>query len=332
MKRLANTLMLFFGHEVTLQVVNPSRAIRLPALTKQHLEFYTTRLPYRADDLLIIRCQEQFTPRIIKSMYAEIKKQLAGLPLLYFDKLPTRDKQQLIKARVQFIVGDSFLYAPLIGICGESRDFVPTENNLVKRFELTPTAETILIGQILDARFSGALGNEIAKAICVTPAAASQALQELEKHGLVSLVRTGKGKSAEFEERSFIWQTGLKLLRNPVEKEMTLDSPPPTGSIRAGLSALADSSMLVEPDIPVWAIHKHHFANLKSMPTLPSSEIEKQYILQIWRRDPLILSQEGKIDPISLYLSLQKESDERIKKELLRVLEKLDLEVPHDNY
>lgn len=328
--QIVETLKDIFGQKSALVKADPNAlGIELPILTARQFEFFTARLTHLASPVLFVKTEEGLLIRIIESTYRAIQKQFTGNVILYFTKLPTRDRQKLARSNVQFMVADRFLYAPLLGIAGVTRGFIASESDLLERLELSPMAETILVGQLLDGRFTGNSGKEIAQALGITPAAASQALKELEKQELVQMRRTGKSKSANFEERSVLWQKGFRLLKNPVEAELPLETAP-KAALKAGLSALADSTMLVDPEQPIWAVYKRGFKQPVSRKSSAMEPVRERCKLQLWHRDPTILSANGMVDQISLFLSLVGATDERIQKELAGLLGNLGLEVPND--
>lgn len=310
------------GVEHTLSGVDTKAlAINLPALTLKQFEFYKVNLPDLANQLLVVKVKDPLPTRIIENAYKVIQKDYPGIALFYFDKLLTQDKQKLIREGVQLIIANNFLYAPELGFIGETKSFKQRPGTLIKKLELSPIAETILVGQLLDERFSKKNGREIAEVLKITPAAVSQVLKELEKQGLVYLKRKGAAKITEFEERDILWGRAKRFLKSPVEAEVLVGKVP-KGALRAGLTALADNTILAESEEQTFAIYKRLYEHRETL-----RGVDKPIKLQLWRRDPTILASNGEVDLLSLYLSLENNRDERIEKERATLLEKLDLKV-----
>ena len=87
----------------------------------------------------------------------------------------------------------------------------------------------------------------------------------------------------------------------------------------AGESALSRQTLLVDGNIPTYAVGKQSIRELFLPGDHPESEHEEaQAIIQQWMYPPEILMQPGGkwVDPLSLYLSLRDSSDDRVIQEL----------------
>jgi hypothetical protein len=94
--------------------------------------------------------------------------------------------------------------------------------------------------------------------------------------------------------------------------------------LTAGETALAQRSMLTPPKEPVYALWSKRWKELaKTVKTLPIED-EGTCKIQIWRYDPNLFARENRVDPFSLYLSLQHEDDERVETALEEMMEKME--------
>jgi hypothetical protein len=93
--------------------------------------------------------------------------------------------------------------------------------------------------------------------------------------------------------------------------------------LAAGLTALATQTMIGEREIPEYAVSADTWKRLEKegVETIPVDE-PGTCLLQVWRYDPKVLGVDGMIDPFSLFLSFQGETDERIEMALEDMLER----------
>jgi hypothetical protein len=105
----------------------------------------------------------------------------------------------------------------------------------------------------------------------------------------------------------------LPFLSTPV-KEIWFSNEPILNEhlLETGGAVLDEYTMLSPPDEVSYAIGKEEFRSWKTLPLL-----DKQYgnfTLEVWHYDPLLLSGTNAktVDKLSLYLSMQGQSDERV--------------------
>ena len=84
-------------------------------------------------------------------------------------------------------------------------------------------------------------------------------------------------------------------------------------------SALAFYTMLNVESRQSWAVTKKELKTLAIVTDKQFGENE----IQVWKYNPKILSTEGVVDKLSLYLSLKDNEDERIQIELERLISEI---------
>ena len=111
-----------------------------------------------------------------------------------------------------------------------------------------------------------------------------------------------------------LWEQALPVLQSPVERVMRtdrlLDAP------ISGEEALAEWTMLAEPQERHWAISKQEVQHL-------GRDLDKEFgehVVEVWRYDPKLLGNNNIVDVLSLYLSLRDTSDERVHKEINQLM------------
>ena len=74
--------------------------------------------------------------------------------------------------------------------------------------------------------------------------------------------------------------------------------------------------MLAEPQERHWAISKQEAQQL-------GADLHKEFgehVVEVWRYDPKLLGENGMVDRLSLYLSLRDTEDERVRKEVKKLI------------
>ncbi len=161
---------------------------------------------------------------------------------------------------------------------------------------------------------------ELAFKLKTTKMSASRALNELEKLGLlVSHIAGNQMRSKyyqQIEESRFI-ENGFDYLTSPFSKKVYVEKAP-TASYISGIEALSLNSMLNPPKNKVRAIYKKLYQKLK-LEVINTSDIVKDNSLvelEIWRYDPELFTKNEFVDPLSLYVALKNDKDERVQQAL----------------
>lgn len=155
----------------------------------------------------------------------------------------------------------------------------------------------------------------------------SRAMRELETTEIVKVQRSGKERLMSLADTAKAsWQKALPYLRNPISKveRVLLHDVKRKNMIFAGETALARLSLLSEPVTPCYAVGKSGWQSLvkAGIERIPVEEPDT-CLLQTWLYDPSLLTTSNTVDPYSLYMSLQDDSDERIEQALALLMERI---------
>jgi predicted phage tail protein len=147
----------------------------------------------------------------------------------------------------------------------------------------------------------------------------SRAITELSYLGIVEVESLGKKKLIKVSsQRSKLLHQALPYLTTPIIKVVHLLASSLSESfVIAGTQALSEQSMLAERKSIV-AMSQSMFNQIKSTCEIIEEEVndERSTEVEVWRYDPRPFSRDGRVDTISLYLSLKDASDERVQSEL----------------
>ena len=128
----------------------------------------------------------------------------------------------------------------------------------------------------------------------------------------------------EGDEKEF-WQKVQPRLRNPVGTtvRVLVQDLDRVDVLPAGIMALSAMTMLGDSPFPEYAVSKATWCALKKngVMIIPVEEPDT-CLLQVWRYDPKVLALEGQVDPFSLSLSFQEETDERIEMAIKEMMDR----------
>ena len=245
-------------------------------------------------------------------------------------ELTAYNRKRLIEKGINFIVPGKQLYLPEFLI--DLRESFTKTRTKSKNEKLLPSAQFILIYHILHRNESAKLENlsfkEMANKLGYTAMAITKAVENLKYLGVVNVVGE-KQKFIRFRQNIVeLWQDMelRKLWITPVLKKVFLDEiPDGLFLLKSNISALSVYSDINPDRQKSYAINKTLFYELqKNNPFINANEYDGKYCLEVWKYNPLKLVSEMQnysnvIDPLSLYLSLQENKDERIEMALEQI-------------
>lgn len=273
--------------------------------------------------LLAVNRRAKTPPLAIVRDRLDKLKVLADHPVAYVTgALASYERRRLIEQKVPFIVPGNQLYLPDLGI--DLREYFRQQTQ-ARVHALGPATQAMLIKALLE-RSSQETWNPatIAAELGYTPMTLSRAVKELIAAGIATIHHQGKARWLRMDRPpAETWEVAQPLLRSPIKREVWAQSTvvfkKGQGPL-AGLSALACYSNLVAPALPVYAMSAAQLKALsqQGFKVLPEPQPDACQ-LQVWSYPPP-LALNGKIagdiktvDPLSLALSLQETSDERIE-------------------
>lgn len=255
------------------------------------------------------------------------RKQMAKLPtelghiVLCFKHLNSRQRKALIEAQMSFIVPNSQIYLPFLGIVLQER----MKSVKPAPTKISPAAQLILLHFIYELTGWSARKVDLSKRLNLSAMNVTRAVQELEALELVTVERAGRSDhvSAIGNGKS-LYQKALPYMIDPVQKRLYVHKRPEfAGLPLAGEYALATHSMLNEPRIECKAMSRKEYKGLEGIEEIdPAWSSSRDYIqLELWKYDPKPLVVYHGVDVISLTLSLQGSKDERVEQAVEEMME-----------
>ncbi len=243
----------------------------------------------------------QYSPAQLRKMAALITEKI-GLRCIYvFETITSYNQSRLIKQRVNFIIPGKLMFLPELLI-----DIRPMRKSFDLESKMPATAQVIVLYHLECQPIVNRTIASISDVLGVSYATCNKALTWLRGHDLASETKVGKQKFISLDtDKWAVWNKALPYMYTPVERVLYHDSEV---HYLSGNNALAHYSHLAHTEEKVceW-----------DAPALQCFTKEENDVkIEIWRYSPEVLSNTGVVDPLSLYLILKDDEDERISMEL----------------
>ncbi len=246
------------------------------------------------------------------------------LVILLLEHATAAVRRKMVERRVGFLAPGAQLYIPeaLLDLRERAARAVPQT-----RDHISPTAQLVLLATLLGEPLDSANLTELAQRFHVAIMSMSRAVDELEALQIAKARHVGRQRRLDLSlQGRDLWDAVKDRLQSPVRKLRAVrgtfdDQLAP----RAGESALAHYTMLAAPRIERRAIAATRWKQM----ALHLEEVgqvvfeEDRIELETWSYEPSTLARNGVVDPLSLYLSIRHDSDERVAQaaeQLLRFL------------
>jgi hypothetical protein len=293
-------------------------ARQLPYFLQDAYVFRSCQILGRKLVLAIDRRGQRLLGRDLRTQFARIAA-IADLPVIYVvNSLASHERRSLVDKKIPFIVPGNQLYLPMLGI--DFREYFRQPTKPQNR-PLSPATQAILISALMRKLWVTEWAPEgIATELGYGAMTASRAAQELAVPGIATRVVRGRLHLLRFEgPAADVWEKAKPVLRSPITQSVwaTFHGKPSAklDPLPAGQSALALYSTIGDPKWPTYAVGNstwrtaaRHNVDILSDPEEGASE------LQLWSYSPrLAIGGQRTVDPLSLTLSLEDSTDERIQ-------------------
>ena len=255
---------------------------------------------------------------VLKKHIARIQKN-ENLPVvLVLKELSFRQREYLIREKIPFVVDGKQIYLPFMAVYLQER----CSAEKIPRKEILPSAQMLLLHFI----YGGAQElstSQAAKDLELTPTSISRASRQLEEMGLLHIRKVGVQRIMQYEDspKTLFQKAGDKLL-NPIKRTVYIPKKyVGTDLLESGYSALAEYSMLNEPNVRCYAAER--ISQWKDFTTNSLQNSKVQVAVEMWRYNPRKLSTRNTVDELSLALTLREDADERVEEAVEEMLNKL---------
>lgn len=267
-------------------------------------------------------------PRLDESFSVSTYKKHLGIYIEKFENQcayilynPTeKQTDSFIKNKIPFITNDNQIYLSFLGICFNRRAVRIKEINSEK---MMPVTQSVFLYMFYKKQ-KYYLKSEIASELKISRTSLTRASEQLCEMKLIVQTKVGK------EYRMELITTGIELYKlaknyliNPIYEEFYVENSELIlrQSVKAGVSALAECSMINSPKINEVAIFKDNeiVESLKKI-DIRWDEYENPVKIQLWKYPPQLFEIENRVDIISLICSFNNIEDERIEGEIEEII------------
>ena len=273
--------------------------------------YITERYDMRVAELAEIRCIFLW-PKEKLNQIGSLKKQIRriqmeeSLPVVFaFESMDRYHRDAFIAAHLSFIVPGSQLYLPFMGTYLQEKYM----EEIRCSDRLQPFTQLLLFYWYYHQE-NCLYMNDMVGTLGCSAMTVTRAFRQLERTGLFEIGKTGvqkylKGK----EERDVLLKQLGDALITPVAETIYVnrkeleEKTKTTERFFSGCSALAQMGREAEEEIPCYAVNKKTCCLSGSRDFLNA---ETQVEVQLWKYDPAVLANNGRVDPLSLALCLRK--------------------------
>jgi len=308
------------GQEVVIDSIQQKEMSGLPLyLTK-------TYAPYEIDllgkQIVILKRKmggNESPGRIAKDIVI-IRKHFDKDVAIVLDELASWERKRLIEKQVPFIVPGRQLYLPMLLL--DLREHF-SRSTVSKQEYLSRAAQHTLLRQILHGDVENRSMADIANLLGYSAMMMTKVRGELVALDLCAVESHGRSRQIVFSILSEqLWSRALPNMRSPVFRKHFLTGE--IGGVQlAGPTALARKSSLQPDECSTFAVWKKRYDSVMKENRLVEIETEEgaDLIIEEWYYDPRNILDTETVDPLSLYLSLRGNPDERIQIALEEMLE-----------
>lgn len=292
-----------------VQPVVPELRKRLPHYLIDRFDLWA--VPIAGETILLAVATEASSVGDTRKMLARLAE-ITDMHVIYvIEAVQSYQRKRLIEAGVEFLVPDSQFFAPGLGVV--LRDQFAAQRRQPTD-QMSPSAQAILISLLLSHWTMPVTASALARDIGYAGMTATRAVRELHSSGLIRLHREGRtNQIALVENRPRTWELARPRMRNPVLRVEYPRHATMENARLAGLDALSQLTMLAEPKKHVRAISQADWAAVVKNVVLPDGVEDADESVQIWAYPPTLGYDGTTVDPLSLLLTLDGNSDERVE-------------------
>ncbi len=249
---------------------------------------------------------ENVTPMQLAKHQAKMMEIFHHPVVFALEHVASYNISRLTHAKVNFIVPGKLIFIPsLLIVLSELKN-----NTKVMPKKMPPVAQMLVLYHIETRTIDGLNTSEIAELTGLAYPTINVALRWLKFNNIIALVGSKQKHVQIALSKIELWNKSLPLMSSPIERIIFTDTKL-AGSFMAGETAMGHYTMLAEPDTPIIAIDKTTAKRNAALMNKQYGDIK----VEVWKYSPALLSDDGWVDRLSLYLCLKDNEDERIQLE-----------------
>jgi hypothetical protein len=297
-------------------------AERLPHFLRERYAFAQVDLMGTPCLLVIDTNPAEESPVAVRKHLDLLRTKHDGEAVYVRQQVTAYNRKRLIEQKVPFIVPGNQMYLPMFAV--DLREHFRRIRAELPSF--SPATQAVVIHALLQDVKDELIPLDMARRLGYSPMTMTRAFDELESANLGVVTMRGRERCLRFPgTRLEIWAKAQPLLRSPLNKRLFIRQGAPPVGIPAGLTALAHYSMLSPPPYSVLAVSREQWKEFRrhhNTREVPAADPDGQEI-QVWSYPPALFAQGNVVDPLSLYLSLKGDADERTQASMDEMMRKL---------
>lgn len=269
--------------------------------------FYRAEFAGAAFVLLVSKLGVNETPANCLKISGRLSSALSLPIVFYFSNLKFYERQRYIEKSVFFITERGEVFLPNIILLSKKEK---TKNPS----KLSAAAQFLLLYHLQIMSLEGLSVSEVASKICqYSYVSIAKAVENIEVLGLCECRKDSeRSKRIRFiAEGKELWEKSRLYMTTPVKEIKYCEDIPSFKFQYSGVSALASYTMLSPDEMPTVAVYSGRF---KDIDFQGLNDFDGNVKIEIWRY-PEIDTESDVVDRLSLFLSLEGDSDPRVDKE-----------------
>lgn len=245
--------------------------------------------------------------------------------VLILPQIKSYERRRLVQKQVPFIVPGRQMFLPMLLV--DLRESFPTRISIQKD-TLSWVAQVMLIRHITTGDITGRPLAMLAKVLGYTAMAITQGLDELSALGFCQRVQDGRARTIRFElAPGDLWREALPHLRSPVKRRYWVRrlSVPNACPLHAGMTALSEATTIASLPKNILAMSAKNARKAMDEGAMDNCPFEEDatIVVEAWAYAPKILSEGPSVDPLSLYLTMKDDPDERVQMAIEQIVKEL---------
>lgn len=295
------------GLEIPLSEIsrNELKGVLVDDVVRFH--FYRTELGGAPFVLLVSKLTINETPAICSKISYRLSSVLCIPIVFYFPNLKFYERQRYIEKEIFFITGRGEVYLPNMILHSKRKQ-------AKKPLKLSASAQFLLLYHLQKMSLEGLSVTEIASKICqYSYVSIAKAVENIEALDLCKCAKDAdrSKRIRHIAHGRELWEKAEPYMVNPVNEVKYCDSIPSVTFQYAGVSALSSYTMISADETPTLAVYSRRF---KESDFQGLNDFDGNVRIEIWRYPEIDVASKV-VDKLSLFLSLEGNSDPRVDKE-----------------
>lgn len=229
-------------------------------------------------------------------------------------------RKNMIEAHIPFIIADEQAYLPFMGTVLNAKYVNSKDAPELENFKFS--TQQLFLWYIYQEKQMVYI-SDAAKICSFSSMTMTRATRELSATEIIEVSKDGVKKVLNCNcTKRELFKRVKKYLKSPVVAEGYLEKKYLSKNmVPAGITALAERSMLNGDRLKTYAVLASDFDKTKLISELVDSE--RQVKIELWSYEPLKFAKDRIADPVSVALSLEKETDERVEMTIEEMLDEL---------